>query len=497
VELFEIVSRSWPDRALLCVSVADETVAGQVAARERVAPLAALVEMRLDMASDPDPARALAGRSRPVLVTCRARAEGGRFRGTEEERLALLEAALDAGADLVDVEWSASGKDRLLARAPDRVVVSLHDFGGVPADLEARVRAMVASPARFVKVAVATSSMGDLLRLQRLDGLAGGKPRLVIVGMGEAGLPSRVLAARFGSVWTYAGQGIAPGQVSAERLAGELGFDRLGPATRLFGLVGRPVAHSVSPAMHNAAFAAAGLDAVYIPFEAADFEDFQEFAAAFGVEGVSVTSPHKPAALAAAAHAGEDARRTGAANSLRRRPDGRWDACNTDVEGFLAPLAAEPLAGRRVTVLGSGGAARAVVVGLVARGASPTVVARRPERAREVAGLAGVAWAEWPPRPGSWDILVNTTPVGTWPHVEERPLEGEVAGSLVYDLVYNPPETALLRSAREQGLRTIGGFDMLVAQAARQFEWWTGRRAPAAVMREAGLEALQQRRSEA
>jgi 3-dehydroquinate dehydratase / shikimate dehydrogenase len=497
VELFETLARAWPDRALLCATVAADTMAGQVAERDRVATRADLVELRLDAAVDPDPARGLAERSTPVLVTCRSRAEGGCFAGSEAERLTILETALDAGADLIDVEWSSAGKDRLLARAPDRVVVSMHDFSGIPTDLDARTRAMLGSPARFVKIAVAVSSLRDVLRLGRLARLAADRPRLVLIGMGESGLPSRVLAARFGSAWSYAGPGLAPGQVSVERLDRELGFGRLGPATRLFGLVGRPVAHSVSPAMHNAAFAAAGLDAVYVPLDAADFDDFAAFAAATGVEGVSVTAPYKAAALAAA-RGEESAMRSGAANTLRRAGDGAWDACNTDVHGFLAPLAQEALAGRRVTVLGAGGAARAVVLGLASRHAEITVVARQPDRARDVAALAGAAWAAWPPAPGSWDLLVNTTPVGTWPDTGEAPVDADaLTGALVYDLVYNPPDTALLRAARARGLRTIGGFEMLAAQAARQFEWWTGQGAPFASMREAGIEALRRRRSEA
>jgi 3-dehydroquinate dehydratase / shikimate dehydrogenase len=495
VNVSETLARAWPDRALVCATVAAGRLDEQVAERDRVAARADLIEMRLDAAADADPARALAGRARPVLLTCRSAAEGGWFRGAERDRAAMLEAALEAGADLVDVEWASTAKDRLLARAPERVVVSMHDFGGVPADLERRVGEMLASPAAFVKVAVAASSLGDLLRLRRVGRLAEGTSRLVLVGMGEAGVPGRVLAARLGSAWTYAGQGVAPGQVSLERFDAELGFARLGPCTALYGVVGRPVSHSVSPAMHNAAFASAGLDKVYVPLPAASFDDFEAFAAAMGVEGASVTAPFKAAALAAARGDATSAR-LGAANTLRRAPDGGWEACNTDVAGFLAPLDGEPLEGRRVTVLGAGGAARAVVTALQSRGTEVTVVARRPEQACAVAAL-GAAWGTWPPERGSWDVLINTTPVGTWPRDGDSPLDGdELTGHLVYDLVYNPTGTALMGSARARGLRAIGGFEMLVAQAALQFEWWTGQPAPRDRMREAGLEALRRRRSE-
>jgi shikimate 5-dehydrogenase len=178
-------------------------------------------------------------------------------------------------------------------------------------------------------------------------------------------------------------------------------------------------------------------------------------------------------------------------NTLRRR--GRhWEACNTDIPGFLAPLASTmTLHGVRATVLGAGGAARAVVDALVTAGARVTIAARNPERARALAHASGAQLGSWPPAASSWELLVNTTPIGTFPDVEASPLpDGPFNEGVVYDLVYNPPETRLLRDARANGCRTLGGLDMLIAQAERQFEWWTGRPAPAGVMRHAALEAL-------
>jgi 3-dehydroquinate dehydratase/shikimate dehydrogenase len=454
-----------------------------------------LVEVRLDTARDPDPRGVLAGRAVPVLVTCRASWEGGFFRGSEEERESLLVAALDSGAEFVDVEWAAPCRDRLVSRDPARVVVSAHDFGGVPADLPARVAAMRGSRAAVVKVAVMASTLCDQLPLFEMAGREDRGPgRHVWLAMGEAGVATRVLAARLGNAWTYAGDGVAPGQVRAEVLVEGFGFRRLTSQSAVYGVAGRPIAHSLSPAMHNAALAEAGIDAVYLPLAARDFDDFDTFARVLGVAGASVTAPFKLDALRRASDVTETARRTGAANTLKRMADGRWAARNTDVEGFLAPLAGESLKGCRAVVVGAGGAARSVVAALVGRGARVTVTARRREAAIALAAEWNVAAGAFPPVPGSWDLLVNATPVGTWPDVDALPVPADAArGGLVYDLVYNPAETALMKAARVCGSRAIGGLEMLVAQAAGQFEWWTGHSPSVDAMRRAAEAALSAR----
>jgi shikimate dehydrogenase len=251
----------------------------------------------------------------------------------------------------------------------------------------------------------------------------------------------------------------------------------VGGTTRIYGVVSRSAMHSLSPVMHNAAFAAGDVPAVYVPLCASDFADFERFSAAVGLEGASVTIPFKRDALAAARRAEPVAVSVGAANTLRRR-DGAWEATNTDVEGFLAPLDSElpSLQGVRAAVLGAGGAARAVVLALASRGARGEVHARRVEQAQEVAHDLAAAAGPWPPPAGSWDLLVNCTPLGGPDHRDDSPLPGgPFGGRFVYDLTYGPGESRLLREARAAGCRTLDGLPMLVAQAERQFAWWTGR----------------------
>lgn len=484
---------------LLCVSVTAATTA-ELRRRRDDAAEADMVELRLDGVADLDVAAALAGRTRPVIVTCRPTWEGGAFTGTEQHRLALLREALAAGADYVDVELRA-GFTNLVREGGSRVVLSTHDFAGVPADLTRRVEAMRAAGAGVAKVAITARRLSDCLPLIDLSarvsaGPARG-PKFIWIAMGMAGVATRVLAARLGSAWMYAGDGVAPGQISAHRMIEEFGFRQLTPRSTVYGIIGAPVGHSVSPAMHNAAFRAAGRDAVYLPLEPVDFDDFLRVAPHLGLEGASVTIPFKVAAfehLAASADPralDELSRAVGAVNTLRR-VDGGWQGRNTDVAGFLSPLAARTeLRGCRATVLGAGGAARAVVVGLASAGAAVTVCARRLDRADRVARIVGGRVGTWPPATGSWDLLVNTTPVGMHPHVNETPCPGlAFDGRLVYDLVYTPADTRLLREARAAGCATIGGLDMLVAQAQEQSAWWTGERPAARLLETAARRAL-------
>jgi 3-dehydroquinate dehydratase/shikimate dehydrogenase len=479
---------------LLCVTVTGRTMEELRRARDAAAH-ADLVELRLDSVDRPDAVGAIEGRRRPVIVTCRASWEGGGFRGSEEERERLLSDAQAAGAEFVDVEARAEFVPAITRRRRGRgIVLSSHLFGDPPADLQDRARAMRATGAEVIKIAIEAQRLTDVLRLTDLaatrefadpDGIDGH----VLIGMGQPGVPSRVLAARLGNRWTYAGDGVAPGQLPAARLLGEFRFRRIRHDAALYGVVGNPIAHSLSPVMHNAGFAALGLNAVYVPMQAADVEDFVAFARGTDVRGASITAPFKVGMLSRVDQTDAMAQRVGAVNTLISR-EGRWFGANTDVDGFLAPLAGRmALKGTRATILGAGGAARAVAVALGTQGAAVTVCARSLEAAREVADLAGGGAGRWPPRPGSWDVLVNATSCGSQGR-DDDPMDGiPLDGEIVFDLVYAPAETPLIRHARAEGCLTIGGIEMLVAQAERQFELWTGQRPPAGLFSAAAASA--------
>jgi 3-dehydroquinate dehydratase/shikimate dehydrogenase len=460
--------------------------------RDEVSAAADLVELRLDSVGVPDVAGALEGRTKPAIVTCRPAWEGGGFTGAEEERKRLLGQALAGGAEYVDLEWRARFDDLLQLTHGRRVVLSAHEFDRLPDDLEARAGAMRATGAEVVKLAVPASRLSDCIVLRDLGTRLAKDGAVVVIAMGERGLVSRVLPERFGSAWTYAGAIAGVGQVTPRALVGEYRYAAIGPETALYGLVGSPIGHSVSPAMHNAAFRSVGRDAVYLPFPAADADDFVAFARAFDVRGASVTIPFKVALFERVDEAFAVARRIGAINTICRE-NGRLLGGNTDAAGLLHPLQAAgvQLRGMRTAILGAGGAARAATVALAGSGAEVTVHARSAEAAGAVARLAAAQVGGWPPAPGSWDLLVNCTPVGMHPRSDETPLPAAaLTGQVVYDLIYNPRHTRLLREARLAGCRTIGGLEMLVAQAEEQFEWWTGLQAPAGVMRAAAIDRL-------
>ena len=477
-------------KPLLCVTVTAPTTAELRRQRDDVAD-ADVIELRLDSVSDPDVAAALAGRRRPVIVTCRPKWEGGHFKGAEEERRRILAEALALGAEYVDIEARARFDDLLADSGGRRVVLSYHDFDGIPSDLSGLVQAMRSTGADVVKVAVTAKRLSDCVPLHDLGAQAGRQTGLVVIGMGPFGLATRVLAGRFGSMWTYAGTDREVGQVSAATLLTEYRFRSLTAATDIYGLVGLPVSHSVSPAMHNAAFAATRLDAVYLPLPAVSADDFVTFGRALGVKGVSVTIPHKISLFERVDEVDAVARRIGAINTIRVIDD-RWVGGNTDVEGFLSPLVNRvALKGLKASILGSGGAARAVAVALSSSGCRVRIHARNRQHAEEVGLLTSAEVGPYPPERGSWDLLVNCTPVGMYPNVEDTPIEAAgLTGRYVYDLVYNPTGTRLLRDGARAGCQTIGGLEMLVAQAHEQFYWWTGVRPPGGIMREAALKRL-------
>jgi 3-dehydroquinate dehydratase / shikimate dehydrogenase len=472
------------------------TVIGKDSDAIRQARLAAeadadLVELRLDSMTSPDPAAALADRRKPAIVTCRPLREGGMFDGAEEERLRILHRAQALGAEFVDVEWDVDLKPFVEARGGKGVIVSRHDFQGVPDDLPALLHRLRASGAEVAKAAVMVeraSDLGKLLEQARPDGGS------VLIGMGRAGLATRVLAGRFGSRWTYAGNGVAPGQVSASRLLQEFRFRRVRPDAAVYALLGRPVVNSLSPAMHNAGFAALGLNAVYVPIESRGIDGVRELAGLVGMRGASVTIPFKSDVMPLLDEVAPTAAAAGAVNTIAIR-DGRWVGMNTDADGFLEPLRKRMpvLSGVRAVILGAGGAARGVGLALRREGAQVAIAARRPDAARMVAHAIGADVAAWPPPPGSWDLLVNATPAGSAAMPGDLPFAGPFDGRLVYDLVYDPDPTDLMRGSERAGCPAVGGLEMLVAQAERQFEIWTGQRPPAELFAEAASSAIRTR----
>jgi 3-dehydroquinate dehydratase/shikimate dehydrogenase len=485
------------NKTLLCVSLTTETVEGTRAALHDPRRRFDVAEVRLDYIREPDLPRLLTGRPCPVIVTNRPEREGGRWTGDESERLALLAEADRLGADYVDVELDALPSFERQGNA--KLIVSYHNYSKTPDDVEVIAKRIEATDADVVKIATMATSLLDNLKVVRVL-QAASKPTIALT-MGEHGPVSRVLGPKFGAFLVFAslgeGREAAPGQVPVDDFLDLYRFRDVGPKTRIYAVVANPVAHSMSPAIHNAAFRETGFDGVYLPMRVDDVRETIPAYDALPVDGYSVTIPHKQAVIPLLDDVQPLAARIGAVNTIVRR-GGRLLGSNTDwsaavhaIESGLPEGAA--LEGRRVLLLGAGGASRAIAFGLHERGCLVTIANRTEERAVALAEDVGCQWAPLARADEvECDILVNGTSLGMHPNVDATPFDAAALrpDTLVFDTVYNPLEPRLLREARAKGCRTVDGLAMFVDQAVQQFELWTGIAAPREVMRQVVEERL-------
>ena len=449
------------------------------------APLADLIEIRLDYLPDTaDLGEVIASRPKPVIATYRRIEDGGRYEGDDRVRIAAIQKAAEQGADYIDIELDTAPELRELSA---KLIVSYHNFKETPRNLAAIHARAVEAGAHIVKIAVAANRLSDNLRVFEL--LRGVEVPTAAFCMGELGMISRIVGRKFGSMITYAslakGKETAPGQVPAADLRHLYRYNKIGPNTAIYGVIANPVAHSMSPAIHNAAFDHTGINAVYLPFKVDEPAGFVKEFQSIDVQGYSVTIPHKETIMAAMDEIDPVAKAIGAINTVVNR-NGKLMGCNTDCLAAIGELEkVTRLSGKRAVMIGAGGGARAIAFGLKQMGVDLTVTDVVSDKARKLAGDVGCNWVEQSKlgKPEA-DILLNATPVGMHPNVDQTPippdwLRPEV---VVFDIVYNPIETRLLHEARRIGCKTVSGFDMFVSQAVAQFELWTGRRAPVQIM---------------
>ncbi len=513
---------SLESKARVCVPVCARRADELSDAVARASALADLIELRLDCIDDGQLEEALARLAaivtktpRPFIITNRPSAQGGRrdldeaervefWRGVSE-RLRACDARVYADVELDLLESTHAEALREILEG-FTLICSQHDFRQTPSDLGALYERMTRTGARVLKIASQAEEITDcvsvlgLAERARREGL-----EMIAVSMGEAGLLTRVLAPAFGAALTYGsleqGRETAPGQLTARELRELYRVHKLDGETMVMGLVGSPVSHSLSPHMHNAAFDARDLNAVYIPFEVSNTSAFvrrmarpQTRELRWNLRGFSVTAPHKSAVIEHLDWVEPLAKEIGAVNTVVVE-GAELRGYNTDARAALAPLEGLlDLNGARVAVIGAGGAARSLLWGLRSRGARTTVVARNTERARATAESFGadISRSEEASFEG-FDLVVNATPLGTRGALEgETPAVAEQlrGARLAYDLVYNPARTRFIKEAHAANCETLGGLPMLVAQAAAQFELWTDERAPLDIMRAAAERQL-------
>ncbi len=462
-----------------------------------------LVELRVDyIRSRLNIKRLLENRPCPCIVTCRREQDGGNWDGTEESRITALRTAIVEGADYVDLEEDIASQIPRYGKT--KRIISYHNCRDTPDELYEIHERLSNLDADIVKIATLTHSPTDNMKMLRLiqDSAV---PTLGIC-MGEIGTPTRILAGKFGAPFTYAtfhhDRKLAPGQISYRQMRDIYRYDQLNAETEVYGVVADPVALNMSPLVHNAGFGHFKMNRVYLPFRVPrdELADFLRDGEELGIRGLSVAIPHKEDVLRHLAKSDGVVRGIGAASTLVF--EGREaTGYNTDYQAFLDALdtvfheteRGMTLAGRTAMVLGAGGISKAIVYGLRRRDATVVVASRTYERSLLLAEKFNCRTVQWYERGKvEPEILINATPVGTHPNVDESPMDMKYLrrGMIVIDTVYNPEQTLLVKQAREQNCRVVTGLEVFTRQAAEQFEQFTGKPGPLELMKTAMKRAI-------
>lgn len=514
----------------LCIAVGGRNAAELMQNAQAALRESRFLELRLDSISKPaevfGPLKKMIQANPGVMVigTCRRKVNGGGFGGSLTSEFEVLMGAAEAGCQIVDLEIESAesakaaqleelrktavgGKRGVKSAGANGVVedrtqlalmISYHDFHRTK-HLEKVTDRIEAFDPDLVKVVSTAKSLADNLEILDLLSFRSAASQMAAIAMGEEGLISRILGPREGGAFTFAaastGKATAPGQITARVMRELYRFDQLDAATKIYGVFGNPVSHSLSPVMQNMAFRKEGVNAVFLPLKAHSAEDLIACFRKLPMAGAAVTMPFKCDVIPHLANCDAYAQKTGAVNTLRMGADGNIYGFNTDVAGILRPLERRMrLDGAKVAVLGAGGAARAAVYGLVASGAEVFVVNRTHEKAASLARKAKAhALKQEKLAKEPMDAVINATPCGMAGSRASLPIaKNELNAKLVFDLVYNPLETPLLQLAKSRGLGVISGVEMFVQQGAQQFEIWTARPAPEAEMLRSVLHALEE-----
>jgi len=437
-----------------------------------------------------------------VIATCRRALNGGRSRGSIASQLDVLNKAAAAGCQLIDVELQTAMKCKpeqlQKLRTRTALIVSFHDFRATR-NLEETLQRMRRFPADYYKIVTTAKTLTDNVTMIKFLEKESDRHSLIGLCMGEQGIISRVLGVRAGSVFTFAsvspGEETAPGQVTAQELRNIYRIEQVDAATRVYGVAGDPVSHSLSPVIMNAALRRENVNGVYLALHAKALKDLLTCAREIPIHGLSITMPYKEAILKYLDNTDSHTTKIGACNTVVRAQDGKLYGFNTDTAGIVRPLERRmTLEGAKILVLGAGGAARAAVFGLKERSAEVWILNRSVGPAQKLARQARArAIKRADLKKLSFDVIINATPVGMGSARESPLKEDEINARYVFDMVYDPPETRFIKLARARGAQVIPGIEMFVHQAARQFEIWTGKPAPWDEMLRVVAIALQER----
>ena len=493
----------------ICVAIVAGNPTEMVEKADAIVRENSFIEFRLDYL--PKPALALAKikaftEYHPealIVATCRRAVNGGKFRGTIAAQVDLLAKAAVQGCHLVDVELETAAhlkpQDFAKLRRSANLILSFHDFRATK-KLDETFEKMQKYPADFFKIVSTANSLYDSVVMMKFLEKHSHAHSMIGVCMGEQGVISRILAVRAGSQFTFAaaspGEETAPGQIAARTLRETYRIEQVDAATRVYGVAGDPIAHSLSPIMLNTAFRRENVNAVYLALHAKALDDLLDCVRDIPIHGLSVTMPYKEAILKHLDKTDPLTTKIGACNTVVRAQDGKLYGFNTDVAGVVRPLEQRiRIQAARILVLGAGGAARAAVFGLKERGADVYILNRTAGPAQKLAKQAKAkAINRTMLKKLEFDVIINATPAGMEGNRDPLPLsEQELKARYFFEMVYTPAETKMVKMARAKGMHVILGSEMFVHQGARQFEIWSGKPAPLHEMQRVVDFALAQR----
>ena len=470
---------------MICLTLSSPTLALCLEEIRKNREYIQMAEVRRDLLDEEEQKRARlfpAMTDVPVILTLRRKCDGGKCTLSERQRRSLLLDALDGDFAYVDIEEDIK-RSEVEQKARERgvkIIRSFHDFTGMPDDIYSRIYKL-AERGDVAKAAVPPHSIADLMTLFRIADELRDVPK-IIIGMGEWGMPLRILYRKAGSMLTFASSGreVAPGQLTAEKLSVLYRADKVDDRTAIYGIIGNPVLHTSSPEIHNPGFHAINYNAIYLPFLVDSVRHFFSLAEYLKMRGFSVTIPFKTSVLMYLGNITREVKQIGACNTVVRVP-GMWKGINTDYYGFLRPILKDIESGRirNALVIGAGGASQAIVWALRNRGVKVTILNRTLSHAQELATLNYCGYDKLENAKayeGTVDLVVQTTSVGLYPDFDQNPIEGFrfTGKEIVYDIIYKPKMTKLLREAEKAGCTLHFGEEMLLEQGKLQFEAFTG-----------------------
>ncbi|MFH0868171.1 MAG: shikimate dehydrogenase [Candidatus Woesearchaeota archaeon] len=463
---------------MICIPIIAKNMDSALADIKKANNIADIVELRIDYISNFDLKKLIEASKKPVIITNRRKIDGGKFEGSEEERLAALKQAIDLGADYIDIEIDSDYNKVIRNKKNSKIIVSYHNFNETPNNINDVYNKLKSANADIIKIAATANKLSDNLKIIEL--IKNSEKPIIGLCMGPLGEISRILAPLYGSFLAFASlekdKESAPGQIPAETLKTIYRINDIKPGFKVYGGIGNPINESKGHIIHNSMFKKNKLNSIYLNFQVDDLEEFiKNFSSS--LSGFSVTMPHKQKIIEYLDKIDPIAEKIGAVNTAVNN-NGKLTGYNTDITGAIKAIEVKTkIKNKNVTILGAGGAARAIAVGIIEKGGKLTVLNRTVEKAEKLSKEFNCNFGSLQDfEKIKTDILINTTSVGMHPNINETPVNTKnVKNIVVFDAIYNPEKTKLLQEAERNNCVIISGIEMFINQAAEQFKLWTGK----------------------